>query len=101
VYGLVGDCIYLVVTKYFLGSPCISKKVRRRKIGENLRSRGPNDPSVIAGPKISDVGMLCRWYEDSAPETESKWDEGRRLDFGNDRRRLERLKTVGMVLESD
>jgi len=30
---------------------------------------------------------------------EPKWDEWRILDFGNDRRRLERLKTGGMVLE--
>ena len=58
-------------------------KMRRRKMGENLRSRAPKDASTIARPKISDVGTFCLGREDSAPEIESRWDERRRLDFEN------------------
>jgi len=45
----------------YLGSPCILKKMRRRKMGENLRSRGSSDPSATKELKISDVGAFCLW----------------------------------------
>jgi len=43
-------------------------------MGENLRSRGLNDPSAMTRLKISDVGTFCLGCEDSAPENGSRWD---------------------------
>jgi len=34
-------------------------KKMRRKMGENMRSRGLNDPSAIEELKISDVRAIC------------------------------------------
>jgi len=61
-------------------------------MGENLRSRGLNDPSAIVRLKISDVGAFCLGMrkQRTPDEMESRWDGRRCLDFGNDRRRLER-----------
>jgi len=50
---------------------------------ENLKLGVPDDPSVIVGPKILNVGTFCLRCEDSAcPEIESRWDGRERLNFG-------------------
>jgi len=43
------------VTKKISGTPCIRRKIERRKFGETFKARVPDDPNAIVEPKM--LGM--------------------------------------------
>jgi len=84
--------MYLVVPNNFSKTPCILRKIEKWKLGEILRVRVPDDPSVMIGLRIFGVATFCfgglrqRIRFGMNGRTENV------LNSGTDKRRLKCLK---------
>jgi len=71
------------------------RKMKRWKLGENLKVRVPGDPSVMIELKILSVETFCFGGLRQRVRIETRWEDERRPNFDTGKRRLRCLKTMG------
>jgi len=59
VYDLVDDVSVWLLPNNFSEASCILRKIKRWKLGENLKVRVPDDPSVTIGLRNLSVATFC------------------------------------------
>ena len=79
----------------FWETPCILGKIKRRKFGENLKVRVPNDPSAIIGLRNLGVETFCFRGPKQRILSVTRWANERRPNSHHGKRRLGSLKTMG------
>jgi len=95
VYGLVDDVSIWLLPNNFSKTPCILRKIKRWKLGKNLKVRVPDDPSVMIGLRISSVATFCFKGLRQRIRIGMRWEDERCPNFDTGKRRLGHLKTMG------
>jgi len=92
VYDLVDDVSIWLSPNNFSETPCILRKIKRWKLGKNLKVRVPDNPNVMIGLRILSVATFYFGGLRQRVRIGTRWESERRPSFDTGGRRLRSLK---------